>query len=89
MPSVIETLKRGRERYAECGENTPASYYPSHGKVCALTALRPLGASTTAAIDELRKTIGRYSIADYNAEHTQAEVLAVFDKTIERLIKES
>ena len=40
-----------------------------------------------SAIKELRRTItgSGFAIGDYNDEHTHAEVLAVFDKAINRL----
>lgn len=86
---TVDILCRARELYASAPSHVAHPHLPPSGTYCAVMALamvKGVGvrAVDTPAYDALVRATGVScgSVADWNAEHSTAEVLAAFDRAI-------
>jgi hypothetical protein len=88
--SVVETLRRARERYADTGTHTPFGRMHKPGECCAVTALDFTGALSETPQNILGLAAGlapdatgyRIPVIKWNAAASTDEVLAAYDRAI-------
>jgi hypothetical protein len=80
---VVEGLRKARALYASAPSHVGRYGCPEDNTYCIITALEEAGWIPGMRLG-LYAEIGAVSLIDYNAEHSTEEVLAVFDRAIER-----
>ena len=83
---TIDILYRARALYAAAPSHAPVGQNPKPGTVCIIFALGQASLLTTRfshpANQALYAAVGAPGLADWNAEHSTAEVLDAFDRAI-------
>lgn len=86
-PSEADMLRRARVLYAAAPSHAPVGQKPEKGTHCPITALSSVRISPVDLISTMHRLITEIpdydSVAEFNATHSTAEVLEVFDRAIE------